>query len=211
MAEDYDLSNDASQADVFVSHSWSPPENWHLVFPQGTSYASLKSTMLAVVAKDVVLSRGDELKSWRDVSFWVDKACIPQDDLQLKLHCIGLIERFISRCDRICILFTWSYLERLWCVFEWACVLMCKEPKQLWLQNEMFVTEQSLPLYIECIRYFSLKRAKCFLETDREILAKKIDECYASHQAFEKLVKVGRARGSRSRGSLQDVDHRGAS
>lgn len=29
--------------------------------------------MLAVIAKDVVLSRGEELKLWKEVTFWVDK------------------------------------------------------------------------------------------------------------------------------------------
>lgn len=30
--------------------------------------------------------------------------------------CIALIEKFIRRAERVCVLFTWSYLERLWCV-----------------------------------------------------------------------------------------------
>lgn len=167
-----------------MSHSWSPPENWHLLFGRLTSYATLKSTMLAVVAKDVVLSRGDELKSWKDVTFWVDKACTPH----FKSPSTGCVERCISRCDRVCILLTWCYLQRLRCVCEFACVLASRGPGQIWLHNEMFVTEQSLPLYLECIRYFSLQRAQCC--DDREEFEAKIGERYASRGAFEALVRA---------------------
>jgi len=188
-AEDYDLSQDARRVDVFVSHSWSPPENWKIVMGEDLRYADVKSTTLAVMAKDIALS-SNQLNTWGEVTFWVDKACIPQDDLMLKESCISLIEKFIHRAQRVCVLFTWSYLERLWCVFEWACVLTDKDPNNIWLMNEMFVTDQSFPLYLECIRHFSLKRTKCFVESDRDILTAKIDECYTSHEDFEHLVRA---------------------
>lgn len=187
--QDYDLSEDARRVDVFVSHSWSPPENWKIVMGVGISYADVKSTTLAVMAKDVALSNNC-LREWQNVTFWVDKACIPQDNDGLKESCINLIEKFIKRCDHVCVIFTWSYLERLWCVFEWACVLADKDLSRVWLMNELFVTDQTLPLYLDCIRYFALKRTKCFLDSDRAILAKKIDHNYTSHTAFEELVKA---------------------
>lgn len=187
--EDYELSEDCNRVDVFVSHSWNPPENWALVMGGDVNHADVKSTTLAIMAKDIALAR-NRLEDWGEVTFWVDKACIPQDDPELKEKCIMLIERFVHHCDYICVLFTWSYLERLWCVFEWACFLVDKEPSRVWLQNELFVKEQTLPLYLENVRYFSLRRAKCYLESDRVILQNKIDTCYVSHRAFEELVQA---------------------
>lgn len=191
-AQDYSLSEDAVHVDAFVSHSWAAPENWRLVLGDGIDYADIKSTTLAVVAKDLAL-RLHKLKQWGRVTFWVDKACIPQEDQGLKTASISVLEKFISHCDSVCVLFTWSYLERLWCVFEWACLLLQKEPRKVVLANEHFVTEASLPLYIQAVRYFSLKRTRCSIEADREVLERKIDKTYVSRKAFESLVKASAA------------------
>jgi len=188
-AADYDLSEDASCVDVFISHCWSPPENWKIVMGPDVNYAVVKSAAVAVMAKDIALARND-LQSWGNVLLWIDKACIPQDNDMLKLACINLIENFIRRSDNVCVILTWTYMERLWCVYEWACVLKDKTPEMCFLQIESFMNEQTLPLYLDCIRFFSIKRAKCFLESDREILTKKIDSTYVSHKAFETLVKA---------------------
>ena len=58
------------------------------------SYAEVKTTTLAVMAKDIALERGD-LSSWGSVTFWVDKACIPQDHEDLKAG--GMKRLFTSR------------------------------------------------------------------------------------------------------------------
>lgn len=26
-----------------------------------------------------------------------------------------------------CVIFTWNYLDRLWCIYEWACILISKD------------------------------------------------------------------------------------
>lgn len=48
--------------------------------------------------------------------FSKSQACIAQDHPELKAMSIALLERFIQMCDSMCVLFTWTYLERLWCV-----------------------------------------------------------------------------------------------
>lgn len=188
--QDYVLSEDSSEVDVFVSHCWSQPKSWHAVMGKDVDYAEVKSTQLAIMAKDVALMNNRELYDWKDVTLWVDKSCIPQDNLELKQSCIGLIEKFIQESRHVCILFTWSYLERLWCLYEMACVLIDKEPSQVWLQIEGFVNEASFPLYLDSIRSFSLGRAKCHLAADRQVLAEKIKEGYVSAESFERLVKA---------------------
>lgn len=186
---DYQLSKDVLEVDVFVSHSWSPPENWSLVMGSDVEYAEVKTTTLAVMAKDIAQGRGC-LQDWGEVTFWIDKACIPQDNAELKQICIGLLDKFIQRCDYMCVLFTWTYLNRLWCVYEWACVLVHKEPSRVLMQTELFVKDDTLPLYLETVRFFSLARTKCCEESDRIILQEKIHSEYISEEAFEKLVQA---------------------
>lgn len=188
-AEDYELSEDATHVDAFVSHSWGAPENWTEFMGDELDYADVKSVTLAMIAKDIARD-GHSDAHWGSVLLWVDKACVPQDSPVLKAKCIALLERFIHHSDYVCVLFTWSYLERLWCVYEWACILVDKEPRKVWLANEHFVTEQTLPLYLEAVRSFSLKGTKCFVESDRSVLHRKIDDHYVSHIAFEGLVKA---------------------
>lgn len=187
---DYGLSEDSSKVDVFVSHCWSQPKSWHAVMGKDLDYAEVKSTQLAIMAKDVALMNDRKLHDWKGVTMWVDKSCIPQDNPQLKRSCIGLLEKFIQESSHVCILFTWSYLERLWCLYEMACVLIDKEPSQVWLQIEGFVNEASFPLYLDSIRHFSIARAKCHFDADRCVLTEKIKEGYVSEQAFERLVKA---------------------
>mmetsp|Transcript_18686 Transcript_18686/g.32780 ORF Transcript_18686/g.32780 Transcript_18686/m.32780 type:complete len:634 (+) Transcript_18686:73-1974(+) len=186
--QDYGLSKDAERVDVFVSHAWSSPADW-LAMMGDVSYGDLKSTQLAAMAKDIALSKSQSLADWKSVTFWVDKACIPQDVPDLKQKCILLIGRFIHQCDHVCVLFTWTYLERLWCVYELACTMVDKDPSNVFLQVEAFVNEQSFPLYLEAIRNFSIGNAKCFLESDRKLLHGMIDSNYVSHSSFEVLVK----------------------
>lgn len=45
------------------------------------------------------------------------EACIAQDHAELKAMSIKLLDNFIAKCDSMCVLFTWTYLERLWCVW----------------------------------------------------------------------------------------------
>ena len=51
--------------------------------------------------------------------FSKSQACIAQDHPELKAMSIALLERFIQMCDSMCVLFTWTYLERLWCRVAW--------------------------------------------------------------------------------------------
>ncbi|CAK8995905.1 Guanylate cyclase soluble subunit beta-1 (GCS-beta-1) (Guanylate cyclase soluble subunit beta-3) (GCS-beta-3) (Soluble guanylate cyclase small subunit) [Durusdinium trenchii] len=187
----YELSQDAATVDVFVSHSWSPPADWAKMMGDEVIYGEVKAAMLAVMAKDYAMQTEQRcLKDWGQTTFWVDKACIAQDHPELKAMSIALLERFIQMCDSMCVLFTWTYLERLWCVYEWACVLIHKPTEKVYLQTELFVKEQTLPLYIEAVRNFSLKQTKCHVEEDRRILEMKIEESYVSKEHFEVLVQA---------------------
>ncbi|CAJ1407508.1 unnamed protein product [Effrenium voratum] len=185
----YEVSQDASFVDVFVSHSWSAPDDWSDKMGPDVDYAEVKATTLAVMAKDYAQSFRS-LSEWTDATFWVDKACIAQDHPELKALSIKLLEQFIQKCDSMCVLFTWTYLERLWCVYELACVLIHKPPHKVYLQTELFVKEETLPLYVEAVRGFSLANTKCCKEEDRKVLEAKIEEEYVSTKHFEQLVQA---------------------
>ncbi|CAK9110149.1 Uncharacterized protein SCF082_LOCUS51164 [Durusdinium trenchii] len=178
--EDYQLSQDALFADGFVSHCWAPPDDWDEVMGE-VSYAEVKATTLAVMAKDIALGRDRSLSAWGSITFWVDKACIPQDHEDLKALCVNLLEKFILKCEYTCVLFTWNYLERLWCIYEWACFLISQDVVG------PLLLEQS---YLDSVRNFSLKKAKCHKESDRKLLEQKIHREYVSEEAFEKLMQA---------------------
>lgn len=90
-------------------------------------YAEMKASTLAVMAKDFAQEYRSSLE-WDKTTFWVDKACvagcilffpeacIAQDHPELKRISIRLLDKFIEKCECMCVIFTWTYLERLWCV-----------------------------------------------------------------------------------------------
>lgn len=188
-SSNYALSHDADWVDVFVSHSWQPPVDWEQMMGPDVDYAEIKAATLAVMAKDVATAQRS-LQEWGQITFWVDKACIAQDHAELKAMSIKLLDNFIAKCDSMCVLFTWTYLERLWCVYEWACVLVHKPTEKVHLQTELFVKEETLPLYLGAVRNFSLANTKCGFEEDRRVLEAKINEAYVSKDHFEVLVQA---------------------
>ena len=188
-ALNYAMSHDATAVDIFVSHTWLPPADWEQMMGPHVKYAEMKAATLAVMAKDFAQEHGS-FQDWHQITFWVDKACIAQDHPELKALSINLLENFIQKCDSMCVLFCWTYLQRLWCVYEWACVLIHKPTEKVYLQTELFVREETLPLYLEGVRNFSLANTKCGIEADREVLEAKIRQEYVSKDQFELLVQA---------------------
>merc|ERR1712232_415535 len=105
----------------FLSHSWSPPAEWEEVMGKGVLYSEMKATEVCGVAKDLAASLTGDHNKWTDVQFWVDKCCIPQGNEELMTWCVGLLEEFIALADGLVVILTWSYFDRLWCVYEWVC------------------------------------------------------------------------------------------
>lgn len=182
------MSYDADSVDLFVSHTWEQPENWDEMMGPDVDYGEMKAATLAVMAKD--FAQVSSLQDWHQITFWVDKACIAQDHPELKKMSINLLDKFIQACDSMCVLFCWSYLQRLWCVYEWACVLVHKPTEKVYLQMELFVKEETLPLYLEAVQNFSLAKTKCGIEADRQVLQAKIHQTYVSESQFEVLVQA---------------------
>eukprot|EP00965_Chrysotila_dentata_P247508 6207793-Pleurochrysis_carterae.AAC.1 len=76
------------------------------------------------------------------------------------------------------------------CVYEWAALLATRDPLDVRLCVETFMRPATRRLYVQVVRGFSVARAKCFVEADRAVLHKKIDEYYYSVAMFETFVRA---------------------
>ena len=188
MPRDYLLSQDALRADRFVTHSWSPPMWWEEIMGENCPYADIKAIELWIVAMDIAQEKFDDSSRWKEITFWVDKCCIPQQHA-LTRQCISMIEKFIRNTDGMTVLFTWDYFERLWCVYEWASFLVWHSAAEVEVCTEMFMRPATRHHYLHAIRTFTVRSAKCFHEPDRSLLQEKIAEYYVSEAAFERFAK----------------------
>ena len=117
------VSEQNKTADCFVTHSWMLPSGWEVIplklafsfllfissysffaqelFGKRSDYGETKSTELALVCEDLQELSNGEIKNWRtDVTFWVDKACIPQRHT-LTSKCVERLDQFILRCKKM--------------------------------------------------------------------------------------------------------------
>eukprot|EP00930_Biecheleria_cincta_P009514 TRINITY_DN11127_c0_g1_i1.p1 TRINITY_DN11127_c0_g1~~TRINITY_DN11127_c0_g1_i1.p1 ORF type:complete len:639 (-),score=134.47 TRINITY_DN11127_c0_g1_i1:76-1992(-) len=174
---------------TFLSHSWKQPDDWVAAMGEGCSYASIKATEICGFAKDIAARQLMDVDKWPEVHFWVDKCCIPQGHPELMSWCVNLIEEFITLSNHLVVILSWTYFERLWCVYEWVVFLVHHKPSSITLCADAFLRSRTQPLLIASIKNFSLASCKCFVESDRAILSAKVDAYYVSHQAFEEFLK----------------------
>eukprot|EP00440_Ansanella_granifera_P025268 gb/GFBE01027443.1/.p1 GENE.gb/GFBE01027443.1/~~gb/GFBE01027443.1/.p1 ORF type:complete len:715 (+),score=114.20 gb/GFBE01027443.1/:1-2145(+) len=203
-----DLSDSPDVPFRFVSHSWWPPQDWHAVMGEKCSYADIKAAELCIAAKDLCADSLHDASRWEEAHFWIDKCCIKQGDQELMSLSIHLIEEFIQLCDGMIVIFTWSYFNRLWCVYEWACFLVFHEPENLLICADSFYREATEDRFLEAVRNFSVDQCQCSDQRDRDILEQKIKAYYGCRKNFERFLRVSviaitarslAARGARSK------------
>jgi len=173
----------------FLSHSWGEPVGWNGLMGEKADYAQIKATEICGVAKDLAIKHFDDVARWADVQFWLDKCCIPQGHLELKAYCVTMLEEFIQLSDGLVVLVTWSYFERLWCVYEWVCFLMFHDPDKITLCASGLIRRSTLPVLLEVLQTFSLSSCKCYNESDRQVFYHKVDRYYSSREAFESFLR----------------------
>lgn len=182
---DYNKSMTSPCADRFVTHSWSQPNDWEQIMGHNCHYGALKAIELRTIAEDI----GEELGcGWSDVTFWIDKSCIPQCHA-LTSVCLDMLEEFIQRCDGMVVLLSWHYFSRLWCVYEWAAFLVYHDPSHVRICADAFLRPATRDKYVEAIREFSVDKAHCHDEADRLRLKAKVKEYYISEQHFEDFAR----------------------
>jgi len=124
-----------------------------------------------------------------DITFWVDKACVPQGHPIAAAH-VARIEDFIKRSDGMVVLFSWHYFTRLWCVYEWACFLVWHEPQAVQVCAGPFLRPNTIDAYFDAIERFTVFSAKCDVPGDHKLLESKVHLYYNSAAAFEEFAKV---------------------
>jgi len=84
------------EIDAFISHSWRDDsvDSWELLSAWGTEFVKTHNRMPVL---------------------WLDKACISEDQLQQSLVCLPV---FLACCEDFVILYSPTYLQRLWCIME---------------------------------------------------------------------------------------------
>lgn len=184
---DYAKSRNVARATRFVTHSWSPPDDWAEYMGQNCSYGDVKTTELATVSRDLGENLG--VDDWKEeITYWIDKTCIPQQH-SLLMVCVNLIEEFLQKCDGMVVLLSWQYFERLWCVYEWAAFLICHDASNVTICVDAFLRPSTRHLYIKSVENFSVANSKCNNEGDRPVLAAKVAEYYNSTEAFEHFAR----------------------
>jgi hypothetical protein len=145
--------------------------------------------------------------------FWFDKCCIDQTSEASKRAGIEHLGDSLYRCKRMLIIFSGSYLQRLWCVYELATysriikehaeriaegLIPASDVKTLkilsltwgswWhpsnLVNNVTLSEEEKNLLAE----FSCTNAKFWKRADQDIVLGKIRESWGSEAAFDAYV-----------------------
>lgn len=153
------------------------------------SYTNHKAALMYNIAKDTAALHFGDSEKWPDVTFWVDKCCVPQNHRVLRGWCIALLEYFIQMSEGMVAVLTWSYFDRMWCAYEWVCFLACHEPGKVTICIDSFLRTGTLPLFIESIRNFRIEDCKCFCAADRKVLEEKIQIYFASPAGFDIFLK----------------------
>mmetsp|Transcript_9142 Transcript_9142/g.19683 ORF Transcript_9142/g.19683 Transcript_9142/m.19683 type:complete len:653 (-) Transcript_9142:355-2313(-) len=173
----------------FASHSWSVPERWAELMGDSCIYADVKATELCIIAKDLSLDFFGDHEQWQRVEFWIDKCCIGQESPELVELSVLLIEEFLQLSDGLVVLLNWTYLTRLWCVYEWACFLAYHDPSDIIVCAEPFYRKATEPLFLDAVRNFKVENCQCFDPRDRSVLIGKVAEYYRSTKDFEEFLQ----------------------
>eukprot|EP00041_Stephanoeca_diplocostata_P011675 m.193206 g.193206 ORF g.193206 m.193206 type:complete len:432 (+) comp18625_c0_seq3:212-1507(+) len=193
-------SRPATNVDYFVSHAWDDDGNAKgMTTPTAGSEASTRDWgwRCAVAFKNVVRTikehGGAAVDGNNDgrssLTFWLDKASIPQFDEELQYACITHLEEFISLSSGLIVLLNPRYIRRLWCIYEWACFLATKSPERVFVNNRSFADSRNRPVYLQAIRDLSVASCDCSVEKDHTILQRKVRAYYKSEAAFEHFVR----------------------
>jgi len=146
------------EVDAFISHSWSDDGD--------AKYAQMK-----------------EWAAGRDVSIWLDKACLDQRDITTSLAGLPV---FLAGCKQLLVLAGPTYASRLWCVMEiFVFVRMGGNTKQ-----DMVVRLLSGATDLAAaLKKFDAGKAETYDPNDRERLWAVIEASFGTFDPFNKVVR----------------------
>ena len=151
------------EVDAFISHSWSDDGD----------------------------AKYDQIKKWadgRDVSIWLDKACLDQSDITTSLAGLPV---FLAGCKELLVLAGPTYASRLWCVMEIFVFLRMGVRVDVQEKNMVvrLLSGTDDGLLQQKLRNFDAGTALCFDPNDRERLWAVIEAAFGTFDLFNKIVR----------------------
>lgn len=169
----YSLSRDAgpTEIDYFMSHSWhdNPEEKW-----------------LALQK----LSRAFKKKHGRYPTFWLDKACIDQENLADGLRVLPVN---VMACRRVLVLCGETYTQRLWCIWELFTLMAFASMDQA--LERLHVVPLNAPGSVDSIRQltdFCVDEAHCY-DPNEERRLKHVIEGLGKGRFNQRVRELGAA------------------
>ena len=147
------------EVDAFISHSWSDDG-------------------------DAKYVRMNEWAAGRDVSIWLDKACLDQRDITTSLAGLPV---FLAGCKELLVLAGPTYASRLWCVME-IFVFVRMGGKQSNMVVRLLSGTDEGKLQQKLLK-FDAGKAKTFDPNDRERLWAVIEAAFGTFDPFNKIVR----------------------
>jgi len=160
---------------AFFSHSWSDEKE-----SPGAKFAAVMQW-----------ARRHQELTGEEPMLWLDKACIPQDNIEQSLACLPV---FLSGCQTLLIVAGPTYCTRLWCVMEIFTFMhmggaierieisMIARPDQ----DQAAAREELLAGFAG----FEAGNAQCFKQADRQRLLAVIEAGFGDFNEFNRGVRT---------------------
>ena len=179
-----ELYNKTSQAkfgqvDAFISHSWSD---------DGVA----KFNCLRYWKEEELRKAKANGEDKKDVTIWLDKACLNQRDIQASLAGLPV---FISGCKQLLVLAGPTYASRLWCVIElFVFVQLGRNVKENMIVKLLNVSDtpdlQNQNKTAEDLVKFDAGKAETFDPNDRQRLLAVIEASFGTFTPFNKIIRA---------------------
>lgn len=156
--------------DAFISHSWHDdgPSKWKALQTWSIAFARQHN---------------------REPSFWLDKCCIDQRQIDMDLRCLPI---FLKGCRKLVVLCGPTYLSRLWCILEiFVHIHMGGTVQQIELlqvlrEGHETEDEQAIEAAFDT---FDARHCQCFDSTDQQRMLSIIEVAFGSLDAFNSSVR----------------------
>ena len=113
----YAKSHQTTDIDAFISHVWFPDPKSPLEMMQNIVKYAVHKCVDVFIASSSIVVRGGGTQALTDITFWVDRACVEQNDAELKMYTIANhLENFIAQSKYFVVLMSTKYFTRLWSV-----------------------------------------------------------------------------------------------
>ena len=158
----------------FLSHSWRDEEE-----APGEKYQAFARW-----------AREQEEATGKEVTLWLDKACIDQNNIDQSLACLPI---FLSGCQNLLIVAGPTYCSRLWCVMEiFTFLRMGGERERIELKlianpgQDQAAAKRELAAQLGT---FNASKAQCYKQEDRQRLLAVIEAGFGDFDEFNKGVR----------------------